>query len=116
MNTLKFPVHHRRVTLLEAKQTGDPLEFGREFIELALSAEWGTFSKEIAMCHLFLNNVKCDEARKICFRILRKNADAKKAQEAVDLPEEEVENYSEESSDDESPIAPRVRRVQSLRD
>ena len=32
------------------------------------------------------------------------------------LLEEEVENYSEESSDDESPSAPRVRRVQSLRD
>ena len=45
-----------------------------------------------------------------------KRKNAKKAQEAGDLPEEEVEDYSEESSDDESPIAPRVRRVQSLRD
>ena len=35
INILKFPVHHRRVTLLEAKQTGDPLEFVRELIELA---------------------------------------------------------------------------------
>ena len=75
INILKFPVHHRRVTLLEAKQTGDPLEFVRELIELARSAEWGTFSEESAICHLFLNSIKCDEARKICFKILRKNSD-----------------------------------------
>ena len=41
---------------------------------------------------------------------------AKKAQEANDLPEEEVEDYSKEISNDESPSAQRVRRVQSLRD
>ena len=52
-----------------------PLEFVRELIKLAQSAEWGTFSEESAICHLFLNNVKCDEARKICFKILRKNSD-----------------------------------------
>ena len=75
INTLKFPVHHRRVTMLEAKQKGDPLEFVRELIELARSAEWGTFSEESAICHLFLNNVKCDEAKKLCFKILRKNLD-----------------------------------------
>ena len=58
INTLKFPVHHRRVTLLEAKQKGDPLEFVRELIELARSAECGTFSEESTICHPFLNNVK----------------------------------------------------------
>ena len=41
---------------------------------------------------------------------------AKKAQETNDLPEEEVEDFSEESSKVESPIQQRVRRVQSLRD
>ena len=76
INILKFPVHHRRVTLLEAKQTGDPLEFVRELIELARSAEWSTFSEESAICHLFLNSVKCDEARKICFK--NSDGDSKK--------------------------------------
>ena len=52
INTLKFPVHHRRVTLLEAKQTGVPLEFVRELIELTRSTEWSTFSEESAICHL----------------------------------------------------------------
>ena len=61
--------------MLEAKQKGDSLEFLRELIELARSAEWGTFSEESAICHLFVNNVKCDKARKICFKFLRKNSD-----------------------------------------
>ena len=60
INISKFPIHQRRVTLLDAKQKGDPLEFVRELIELARSAEWGTFSKESLICHLFLKNVKCD--------------------------------------------------------
>ena len=54
---------------------GEPLDFVRELIELARSAEWNTFSEESAICHFFLNDVKCDEARKICFKILRKNSD-----------------------------------------
>ena len=41
---------------------------------------------------------------------------AKKAQETNDLPEEEVEDYSEESSKVKSPIQHWVRWVQSLRD
>ena len=51
------------MTLLDAKQKGDPLEFVRELIKLSRSAEWGTFS------------VKCDEAKKLCFKIIRKNRD-----------------------------------------
>ena len=47
----------------------------RELIELAQSAELGTISEESAICHLFLNNVKWDEAKKLCFKILRKNPD-----------------------------------------
>ena len=61
--------------MLEVKQKGDSLEFLRKLIELVRSAEWGTFSEESSICHLFLNNVKCDEARNICFKILRKNSD-----------------------------------------
>ena len=35
----KFPLHMRRMKLLEATQTGDPLDFVRDFINLTLSAE-----------------------------------------------------------------------------
>ena len=75
VNILKFPVNHRRITLLEAKQMGEPLDFVRELIEFTRLAEWNTFSEECAICHLFLNSVKCDEARKICFKILRKKSE-----------------------------------------
>ena len=37
--------------------------------------EWCTFSEKSTICHLFLNNVKCDEPKKLCFKILRKNPD-----------------------------------------
>ena len=59
--------------MLEAKQKSDPLEFLRELVELARSAEWSSFCEESAICHLFLNSVKCEESKKICFKILRKN-------------------------------------------
>ena len=61
--------------MLEAKPKGDSLEFLRKLIELVRSAEWGTFSEESAICHLFLNNVKCHQTRNICFKFLRKNSD-----------------------------------------
>ena len=73
INVVKFPVNQRRVILLEARQKGEPLEFLRELIELARAAEWSSFGKESAICHLFLNSVKCDESKKICFKILRKS-------------------------------------------
>ena len=73
INVVKFPVNQRRVILLEARQKGEPLEFLRELIELARAAEWSSFGEESAICHLFLNSVKCDESKKICFKILRKN-------------------------------------------
>ena len=79
----------------------------RELNKLARSAEWSTFSEESAICHLFLNSVKCDEARKKRANKLKRR-NAKKAQEAGDLPED-VKDYSKDSSDNESPSAPRVR-------
>ena len=75
---MKFPVNQRRVILLEARQKGEPLEFLRELIELARAAEWSSFGEESAICHLFLNSVKCDESKKICFKILRKNQEGDK--------------------------------------
>ena len=65
----------RRMTLLEASQTGDPLDFVRELTNLTLSAEWTTFSRESAICHLFMLGVKCEESRQICFKILGENHD-----------------------------------------
>ena len=73
INVVKFPVNQRRVILLEAKQKGDPLEFLSELIELTRAAEWSSFCEESAICHLFLNSVKCKDSKKICFKILRKN-------------------------------------------
>ena len=69
INVVKFPVNQRRVILLEARQKGEPLEFLRELIELARAAEWSSFGKESAICHLFLNSVKCDKSKMICFKI-----------------------------------------------
>ena len=53
VSMFKFPVHQRRMTLLEAKQVGEPLDFVRDLIEFTHSAEWNTFSQESAECHLF---------------------------------------------------------------
>ena len=73
INVVKFPVNQRRVILLEAKQKGDPLEFLRELIELARTAKCSSFGEESAICHLFLNSVKCEDSKKICLKLLRKN-------------------------------------------
>ena len=68
INIVKFPLHQRRVILLEAKQKGDPLEFLRELVELARAAEWASFCEESAIFHLFLNSVKCEESKKISLK------------------------------------------------
>ena len=35
-------------------------------------ADWTTFNQEAAACHLFLNSVRCKEAKRACFKILSK--------------------------------------------
>ena len=70
---VKFPVNQRRVTLLEARQKGEPLEFLRELIEYARAVKCASFREESAICHLFLTSVKCEQSKKICFKLLRKN-------------------------------------------
>ena len=75
VSMFKFPSHMRRMSLLEASQTGDPLDYVRDLINLTLSAEWTTFTRESAICHLFMRGVKCEESRKICFKILGENPD-----------------------------------------
>ena len=73
VSMIKFPVHQRRMSLFEAKPSGDSLTFLRELTEFAPVADWKTFNQEAAVCHLFLNSVKCEEAKKACFKILAKN-------------------------------------------
>ena len=46
-----------------------------DLVKLTLFAEWTTFSRESAICHLFLRGIKCEEKRKICFKILGENPD-----------------------------------------
>ena len=66
INIIKFPLHQRRVIFLEAKQKADPLEFVREKIENVRAAVWLSFCEESAICHLFLNGVKCEDSKNIC--------------------------------------------------
>ena len=68
-----MPTSPKRVILLEAKQKGDLLEFLRELIEYARAGEWASFREESAICHLFLTSVKCEDSKKICLKLLRKN-------------------------------------------
>ena len=69
---IKFPIHQRRMVIFSAKQTGDPLFYLRELIEHIRVADWTIFNEEAAACHLFLNSVRCEEAKSACFKILSK--------------------------------------------
>ena len=69
---IKFPVHQRRMNIFEAKPSGDSLTFLRELTEYVQVADCKTFNQVAAVCHLFLNSVKCEEAKKACFKILAK--------------------------------------------
>ena len=71
----KFSLHMRRMELLDVTQTGDPLDLVRELVTLTLSAEWSTFSRQVAICHLFMRNVKCEQSKKICFKLFGENLD-----------------------------------------
>ena len=81
VSMFKFPIHMRRMSLLEADQVGEPLDYVRDLIELTHSAEWN----ESAICHLFMRGVKCEESRKVCFKILRKNPDGDPKQLIAEL-------------------------------
>ena len=73
VSLVKFPLHQRRMTAFNAKQTGDPLSYLRELIEHIRVADWATFNEEAAACHLFINSVKCEESKRACFKILPKS-------------------------------------------
>merc|ERR1712208_131395 len=73
VSLVKFPLHQRRMTAFNAKQTEDPLSYLRELIEHIRVADWITFNEEAAACHLFINSVKCEESKRACFIILAKS-------------------------------------------
>ena len=52
----KYPLHMRRMDLLDVTQTGTPLDLVRDIEEKTVSAEWDTFSRNAAICHLFMRN------------------------------------------------------------
>ena len=58
------------MNIFAAKPSGDSLTFLRELTKNVCVADWKTFNQEAAVCHLFLNSVKCEEAKKACFKIL----------------------------------------------
>ena len=60
---IKFPLHQRRMIIFAAKPNRDSLTFLRELAENVRVADWTTFNQEAAVCHLFLNSVKCEEAK-----------------------------------------------------
>ena len=69
---IKFPLHQRRMVIFAAKPNGDSISYLRELIEHIRVADWTTFNEEAAACHLFLNSVRCEEAKRACFKILSK--------------------------------------------
>ena len=64
----------RRMELLDVTQTGTPLDLVREIEAMTISAEWETFSRNAAICHLFMRKVKCEQSRKVVYKILSDNA------------------------------------------
>ena len=72
VSLIKFPFHQRRMVIFAAKPNGDSLTFLRELVEHIRVADWTTFNQEAAACHLFLKSVRCEEAKRACFKILSK--------------------------------------------
>merc|ERR1712215_617310 len=69
----KFPIHQRRVDVFECKQKTDSKAFLRELTERVRMADWKTFDDQAAICHLFMNGCKGEEAKRACYKILTEN-------------------------------------------
>ena len=69
---IRFPLHQRRMVIFAAKPNENSISYLRELIEHIRVADWTTFNEEAAACHLFLNSVRCEEAKRACFKILSK--------------------------------------------
>merc|ERR1711895_414749 len=71
--TAKFPIHTRRIEVFECKQKSDSNAYLRELTDRIRMAEWKTFNDQAAICHLFMNGCKSEEAKKACYKILTEN-------------------------------------------
>merc|ERR1712236_55301 len=69
----KFPIHTRRIEVFECKQKSDSKAYLRELTERVRMADWKTFNEQAAICHLFMNGCKSEEAKKACYKILTDN-------------------------------------------
>merc|ERR1712236_56482 len=69
----KFPIHPRRIEVFECKQKSDSKAYLRELTERVRMADWKTFNEQAAICHLFMNGCKSEEAKKACYKILTDN-------------------------------------------
>ena len=70
---IRLSLYQRRLAIFAANQNGDSLTFLRELIEHICVADWTTFNKEATACHLFLNSVNCEKAKRAYFKIISKN-------------------------------------------
>ena len=84
------------MNIFAAKPNRDSPTFLRELAELVRVADWTTFNEEAAVCHLFLNSVKCEEAKKDGLKILAKTTEGyiksliKKLQSIEAYPDKEI--------------------------
>merc|ERR1712215_286427 len=65
-----FPIHQRRMEVFDCKQKSDLKTYLRELMDKVRMAEWKTFNEQAAVCHLFMQGCKSEEARKASFQIL----------------------------------------------
>merc|ERR1711895_249309 len=65
-----FPIHQRRMEVFDCKQKSVSKTYLRELIDKVRMAEWKTFNEQAAVCHLFMQGCKSEEARKACFKII----------------------------------------------
>merc|ERR1711888_306056 len=65
-----FPIHQRRMEVFDCKQKSDSKTYFMELMDKVRMAEWKTFNEQAAVCHLFMQGCKSEEARKACFKIL----------------------------------------------
>ena len=68
-----YPLHVRRIELLETRQSGHLIELVRTLNTKTKFSECSSFSRQAAITHLFLNITTDSEAKKIAHRILQEN-------------------------------------------
>merc|ERR1712215_278465 len=72
-----FPIHQRRMEVFDCKQKSDSKRYLRELMDKVKMAEWKTFNQQAAVCHLFMQGCKSEEASKACFKNLKRRGHLK---------------------------------------